>query len=108
MTQYQPRAGDAVQLVNTDIPRLEGQRGEVLEVTEWGAHVETAAAATGRFRAHHSEMAPYDPPPALKPKPSVREAGYSGEICPVCNGCRMRRNGSCQLCEDCGSTTGCS
>jgi hypothetical protein len=106
--EYRPKAGDAVQLVNTDIPRLEGRRGEVVEVTEWGAHVQCAAAATGRFRAHHSEMAPYDPPPHPKPKPSVREAGYTGDYCDTCGGSRMKRNGACLLCDDCGSTSGCS
>lgn len=96
--------GVAVQLVNTGIPRLEGTRAEVLELTEWGAHVQAPAAETGRFRAHWSEMVPYDPPVAVKP----RESGYTGDACPTCGSFRMRRNGACQCCEACGSTTGCS
>ena len=31
-----------------------------------------------------------------------------GEICPNCGSDRMVRNGTCKVCLDCGSTTGCS
>lgn len=31
-----------------------------------------------------------------------------GETCPNCSGTRMVRNGTCKVCLDCGSTTGCS
>lgn len=34
--------------------------------------------------------------------------GYTGDVCSVCQGSRMRHNGSCLVCDDCGSTTGCS
>lgn len=34
--------------------------------------------------------------------------GYTGEQCSNCSSMRMKRNGSCIVCEDCGSTTGCS
>ncbi|MBR9692682.1 adenosylcobalamin-dependent ribonucleoside-diphosphate reductase [Candidatus Woesearchaeota archaeon] len=42
---------------------------------------------------------------------SIAEAkakGYTGEPCPSCKSMRLKRNGTCMLCEDCGSTTGCS
>lgn len=38
----------------------------------------------------------------------AKAAGYTGDECPVCQGLRMTRNGSCLKCEDCGSTNGCS
>jgi ribonucleoside-diphosphate reductase alpha chain len=41
----------------------------------------------------------------------VKEAkskGYTGEACPSCNSMRLRQNGTCAICEDCGNTTGCS
>ena len=31
-----------------------------------------------------------------------------GEVCPNCGSDRMVRNGTCKVCLDCGSTTGCS
>ena len=34
--------------------------------------------------------------------------GYTGEQCDNCGSMRVKRNGSCTVCEDCGSTTGCS
>lgn len=41
----------------------------------------------------------------------VREAkakGYTGEQCSYCSSMRVKRNGSCTVCEDCGTTSGCS
>ncbi|MBL7998187.1 MAG: adenosylcobalamin-dependent ribonucleoside-diphosphate reductase [Candidatus Kapabacteria bacterium] len=41
----------------------------------------------------------------------IREAkakGYTGEQCSYCSSMRVKRNGSCSVCEDCGTTTGCS
>lgn len=34
--------------------------------------------------------------------------GYTGSICSGCGSVRMKRNGSCELCLDCGATSGCS
>lgn len=34
--------------------------------------------------------------------------GYTGEQCVNCGSMRLKRNGSCSVCEDCGTTTGCS
>lgn len=47
------------------------------------------------------------------PKPKTREeaaraSGYSGNFCPRCNSARMKRTGSCECCEACGETTGCT
>lgn len=44
----------------------------------------------------------------------VREAAeqgerlYDGSVCPNCHSTRMVQNGTCKVCLDCGSTTGCS
>ena len=34
--------------------------------------------------------------------------GYTGEQCSTCSSMRVKRNGSCTVCEDCGTTSGCS
>ncbi|HTV71010.1 MAG TPA: vitamin B12-dependent ribonucleotide reductase [Rhizobiaceae bacterium] len=34
--------------------------------------------------------------------------GYTGDMCSNCNSTRMKISGHCQVCEDCGTTTGCS
>lgn len=36
------------------------------------------------------------------------QQGFTGDVCITCGGARMRRNGPCLVCEQCGSTTGCS
>ncbi len=38
----------------------------------------------------------------------ARVKGYTGDRCPGCRSLRLKRNGSCALCEECGATTGCS
>jgi ribonucleoside-diphosphate reductase alpha chain len=39
---------------------------------------------------------------------SARSKGYTGESCRECGSMKVRRNGTCTLCEDCGATSGCS
>jgi len=34
--------------------------------------------------------------------------GFTGDQCAACGSIKMKRNGSCLLCMDCGETTGCS
>lgn len=38
----------------------------------------------------------------------AKSKGYTGEMCGTCGGMNVRKNGSCSVCEDCGTTTGCS
>jgi ribonucleoside-diphosphate reductase alpha chain len=33
---------------------------------------------------------------------------YTGDVCPSCGSARMVRNGTCKVCLECGTTTGCS
>ncbi len=80
-------------VINTpDNPRLHKSVGVVDAVEAWGAYVLTPAAATGRFRALHSEM---------------QIVTYTGDACDTCGSVRLRRAGSCLVCEDCGSNSGC-
>jgi ribonucleoside-diphosphate reductase alpha chain len=34
--------------------------------------------------------------------------GYTGSMCSSCSSMKMKRNGSCEVCLDCGLTSGCS
>lgn len=34
--------------------------------------------------------------------------GYTGDICEHCGECRMKRNGACLVCDNCGTSGGCS
>ena len=38
----------------------------------------------------------------------AKAQGYTGEMCGSCNSSRVKRNGACTVCEDCGTTSGCS
>ncbi len=38
----------------------------------------------------------------------AKAKGYTGEQCVNCGSMRVKRNGSCTVCEDCGTTSGCS
>lgn len=39
---------------------------------------------------------------------SAKLQGFTGSICSACGSTKMKRNGSCELCIDCGVTSGCS
>lgn len=38
----------------------------------------------------------------------AKARGYTGEQCSNCASMRVKRNGSCTVCDDCGTTSGCS
>ncbi|MFH0873867.1 MAG: adenosylcobalamin-dependent ribonucleoside-diphosphate reductase [Candidatus Komeilibacteria bacterium] len=44
----------------------------------------------------------------LDVKDAARQQGFTGDQCGSCGSMKMKRNGSCLLCADCGETTGCS
>jgi len=51
------------------------------------------------------------PPPGTDIRALRQEAqmkGYTGDQCSNCNSMRMKVSGHCMVCEDCGTTTGCS
>ncbi len=94
--------GSRVRLLTPDNPRLHGATAQVVQIEEWGAHVLTSAAGSGRFRAFWHEMEP------LGENGHAKAQGYTGDVCDQCGGSSMKRNGSCLVCADCGSTSGCS
>ncbi|UXN69270.1 vitamin B12-dependent ribonucleotide reductase [Devosia neptuniae] len=59
-----------------------------------------------------AELEPIPSPPPSADKHQLRaEAqmkGYTGDQCSNCNSMRMKVSGHCMVCEDCGTTTGCS
>ncbi len=38
----------------------------------------------------------------------AKQQGFTGSICSSCSSLKMKRNGSCEVCLDCGATSGCS
>jgi hypothetical protein len=45
-------------------------------------------------------------PPAAR-HTAAAAPGYTGDVCDACGGARLRRGGTCLVCDDCGSTSGC-
>lgn len=101
-----PAIGQTVRIDAPDNDRLHGRLGVVERLEPWGAVLRTGVGS-GEYRALFGEMAPA---PAAKPKSRAasRDAGYTGDSCGQCGSMRMRRNGACQVCEDCGTSSGCS
>jgi hypothetical protein len=120
------KEGDGVRLVTPENLRLNGAPAVVERVTDWGAHVACAAAASGHFRALWEEMTPAgnelvsqavvqdtDTPYGLQTNGKLtltaraKASGCSGDVCDKCGSFNMVRAGACLCCLDCGSTTGC-
>jgi len=122
--------GQAVSLIVPDNPILHGKPATIEAVTSWGAHVLCGAAATGRFRALHSEMIEITGAelismhgesrdvPDLPALPAGRHGdrhggrhgagpGYEGQPCDRCGSLNLVRTGTCLTCLDCGTTGGC-
>lgn len=38
----------------------------------------------------------------------AKQQGFTGSVCSACASLKMKRNGSCEVCLDCGATSGCS
>jgi ribonucleoside-diphosphate reductase alpha chain len=59
-----------------------------------------------------AELHPIPTPPPSQDKNALRSQaqlqGYTGDQCSNCNSMRMKVSGHCMVCEDCGTTTGCS
>ena len=59
--------------------------------------------------AVHTTKAQADDNSVLKSQAAqARVQGYTGEQCENCGSVRVKQNGTCKVCEDCGMTTGCS
>ena len=98
------KPGDHVKLVTPDNPRLDGATARIAIVQSWGCHVLTTAASTGQFRASWDEMVPIHETNGHE----ARENGYTGDACNRCGGFRLRRTGTCSVCDDCGESGGCA
>ena len=59
----------------------------------------TQTPAKGKAQAQDEAESDYD---------RAKQLGYTGDSCPECGSMTMIRNGTCQKCITCGSTTGCS
>jgi hypothetical protein len=113
------RVGSRVLLVVPENSKLDRTVGVVLEITDWGAYISSVSSATGRFRALFSEMALFDESNGVLPpvvsisgvskstSTNGKDNGYTGNSCNICGSVKMIRSGVCEVCQDCGSSSGC-
>lgn len=52
--------------------------------------------------------AEFEPGPPQMTRSQATSAGFTGNSCVECGSMQMVRNGTCEKCNSCGSTTGCS
>jgi hypothetical protein len=103
----QIKVGHKVWIKTPENPKLDGTEATVKSLQDWGCFLDAPAAASGEFRAVWSEMITEDPNRATQIK-LAKASGFTEDQCSKCGSFKMKRNGTCLLCTDCGETSGCS
>ena len=90
-----PTDAIATQTVSEDanLERLRNERIEEPEMALSHSPLTTLPKGTATLQSLRSE---------------ARSKGYTGEQCSACGSMRVKRNGACTVCDDCGTTSGCS
>lgn len=81
-----------------------GGEGDDKAKSNGSAHREPAAETVAEQHHLMSEYASSMSTQMLQAKVQ----GFTGEQCENCGSMRVKQNGTCKVCEDCGTTTGCS
>jgi len=76
-----------------------------LPVVDEGATSMDLFGNTTEERVAHHEAESEAVPTTLE---IAKQQGFTGSICGGCGSTKMKRNGSCEVCLDCGATSGCS
>lgn len=80
-----------------------------LPVVDEGAPVQMDMATRIEEKLHKEAVsAANEAEIATDKREQAKLQGYTGSLCSGCGSVRMKRNGSCELCLDCGATSGCS
>ncbi|MBI2984837.1 MAG: adenosylcobalamin-dependent ribonucleoside-diphosphate reductase [Candidatus Kerfeldbacteria bacterium] len=83
-----------------------GQNQELASPT--ALTTETAKTETAVAPTVVAASIPIEPSQAANQALTAKAQGYTGDTCASCGSMKMKRNGSCQICMECGTTTGCS
>ncbi len=88
-------------------------REDLVQIKENHAKITRPAAFMGQATlpmttAVVSEMKVSKPITDTSKRSDAIRQGFTGDQCAACGSIKMKRNGSCLLCMDCGETTGCS
>lgn len=66
------------------------------------------AYANGTDTGVHGTATQLTMTPSVDSRETARSQGFTGDACTSCGSMKMKRNGSCMVCLECGTTTGCS
>jgi ribonucleoside-diphosphate reductase alpha chain len=69
---------------------------------------ESRADVLDKVQEQAKEARQRDMNPTFDSKETARAQGFTGDACSSCGSMKMKRNGSCMVCIECGTTTGCS
>ena len=86
------------------------QQSTVTALKTSTAYKPEPGVAPAAFNAGEVEPVPFPPPGQTSGQLRAQALmqGYTGDQCSNCNSMRMKVSGHCMVCEDCGTTTGCS
>ena len=76
--------------------------------SEFGMHTSKLGASVDEETAVETEKAVADVAAAPTKIEIAKQQGFTGSMCSGCGSFKMKRNGSCEVCLDCGATSGCS
>lgn len=80
---------------------MEKQPEEPAQVTHMDLVIDPAPASP-------VDAAQFEPGPPKLTREQARSSGFTGNSCNDCGSLQMVRNGTCEKCNSCGATTGCS
>ena len=99
----------AVDEISSEDDESEGEDGLSNGTAARGSGVSEVPAAAEQHRKAPKSLAEKEQPGVVDTQIiQAKVQGYSGEQCENCGSMRVRQNGTCKVCEDCGMTTGCS
>jgi ribonucleoside-diphosphate reductase alpha chain len=85
-------------IIEDDLKLTKEIKPELSEVTIGDTNSQINISSGGNFSKQLKESTSSE----------AQSFGYTGEACSNCGSMRVKRNGSCTVCEDCGTTSGCS
>ncbi len=92
-TMPSDRTGNELPSEDATVARIKSERAISERHLEEPAPIEMRQAVQGSAASRLAE---------------AKSKGYTGEQCSACGSMRVKRNGACTVCDDCGTTSGCS
>ncbi len=85
-------------------PSWEGPSQAALEASHFGAPLVPDLPPVEQ----KVPLVEFEPGPPKIGRAQAAQMGFTGNQCASCGSMQMVRNGTCEKCNDCGATTGCS